>query len=206
MLRDVFDVYREQGLRGVWFGLLARTFYRRLDLVELDLADPPPLAGMPFPLEFGFLEKSEAAEYAELGAGVDVDEALRRMGRGERCFVARSDGRIVSGRWLATGRAFVTYLDRVLELADGDVYVYESFTDPARRGKAVSAAAGTRLAELLAEQGRRRMVAATLRENRPGQRIWRKAGYRHIGTIGYVKLGPWRRHFLRAHRRGAVGR
>lgn len=206
MLRRAVDVYHDEGIRGMWFGCLARIGYRRLELVELDLRPPPPLADVPFPLEFGFLEQSEAADYAALGAGVDAEETRRRLERGERCFVARAGGRIVSGRWLASGQVFVSYLDRRLALEPDEVYVYETYTDPAQRGHAVSAAAGTRLAHLLAEEDARRIVAAALPENTPGRRAYEKAGYHPVGTIGYVKLGPWRRDFLRSERRAGAGR
>jgi hypothetical protein len=206
MLRRAAEVYRQAGIRGLWFGALARICYRRLDLVELSLTPPPAIAESPFPLDFGFLDESDVAAYAELGAGVTVEEALLRLKRGERCFVVRADGSIVSGRWVAARRAFVSYLDRWLELGPDEVYVYETYTRSAERGHAVSAAGGTRLARVLAGEGVRRVVAAVLPENGPGQRAYRKASYRRVGTIGYVKLGPWRRHFLRRRPAGGDGR
>lgn len=196
-------VFREQGVRGVWFGALAwAKAYRRLELVELDLTVPPaPVAAAPA-LDFGFLGDDELDRLVALGAGPDAVVLRRRLEQGDRCFVARESGAIVSARWVATRRAHIAYLDRSLELEPGDSYLYETFTHPERRGAGVSAAAGTRLALALAEEGRRRILAAVLRENGSGTRAYEKAGYRRIGRIGYVKLGPWRRDFQRIEGRG----
>jgi len=179
-------VWREAGWRGVWFGALARArLYRRLELVELSLVPPPPLLETPLTLDFGFLAESED------------DDARARLERGDRCFVAREAGAIVSSRWIAEQRAYVAYLDAWLDLEPDEVYLSETYTDPARRGHGVSGAAGTRLAAALATEGRRAIVAGVLQENPAGVRAYEKAGYRPIGRIGYVKLGPWRRDFRR---------
>ena len=66
---------------------------------------------------------------------------------------------------------------------------------PALRGRGVSGAASTRLAHALADEGCRRILAGVLMENRAGKRAYEKAGYRRVGRIGYVGLGPWRRAF-----------
>ncbi len=199
-LRRAAEVLREEGLRGLWFGILAQTVYRRLDLVELDLERPPAPAEAALPLEFGFLDDAEVEAYAALQSGTSTEEALRRLRRGERCFVARAGERMVSARWLAVGEADVGYLGRMLELAEGEVYVYETYTHPEYRGHAVSAAAGTRLAQRLAREGYRRLLGAVGPENAAGQRAWQKAGYRKVGRVGYLKLGPWRHDFVRLGR------
>jgi RimJ/RimL family protein N-acetyltransferase len=177
-------VWREAGFCGVWFGALARiNVYRRLELVELDLTTLPALAETPFPLDFGFMSHQ------------DTDEARLRFARGDRCFAAWSGDEIVSTRWIAEGRGYVVYLDRWVALESNDVYLYETHTQPEHRGHGVSAAAGTRLAADLAAEGKHRILAAVLSENRAGRRAYEKAGYRRTGTIGYVRLGPWRRDF-----------
>jgi GNAT superfamily N-acetyltransferase len=184
LIRRVLSRTRALGARGLWYGALARAkLYRRLELVELALDPPPAIVDTPLDLEYGFIAESED------------DDVRARLDRGDRCFVAREGEAIVSSRWIAEGRVFVTYLDRWLELEPGDVFLSETFTDPARRGHGVSGAAGTRLAHALAREGRRRILAGVLRENPAGVRAYEKAGYRPIGRIGYVGLGPWRRRF-----------
>lgn len=203
MIGRLAAVLRDQGVRGVWFGALAwAKVYRRLELVELALVGPPPPAPAAAALDFGFLRNDELRALGALGAGTGADEARRRLERGDRCFVARDGGAIVSARWVASGRAHIAYLDRWLDLEPGGTYVYETFTRPERRGDGVSAAAGTRLAHALSGEGHRRVVAAVLRENHAGTRAYEKIGYRRTGRIGYVKLGPWRRDFQHIGRDG----
>jgi len=170
-------------IRRVCFGGLAwARLYRRLELVELGLDPPPALRDTPLALEYGFLTET------------DDEDARARLDRGDRCFVAREAGTIVSSRWIAGGRAFVEYLGTWLDLEPGEVFLSETFTHPSRRGHGVSGAAGTRLAAALADEGCRRILAGVLRENHAGTRAYEKAGYRRIGCIGYVGLGPLRRN------------
>lgn len=170
----------------LWFGGLAwARLYRRLELVELRLDPPPAVLETPLELDFGLLAPGE-------------DERARaRLERGERCFVAREEGTIVSSRWIAERRAHVAYLDMWLELERDEVYLSETYTDPSHRGHGVSGAAGTRLAHALAADGRRRILAGVLPENLAGRRAYEKAGYRGVGWLGYVGIGPLRRTFER---------
>ena len=184
MIRRTRDLLREQGIRGVWFGALARlSLYRRLELVALSLRPPPPLRETPLALEYAFLVRPRD------------EEERARLERGDRCFAAWQAERVVSSRWIAGSRAYVEYLGMWLELADEDVYLSETYTEPSMRGHGVSGAAGTRLAVALAAEGKRRIVAGVLAENQGGRRAYEKAGYVLIGRIGWFGLGPWRRSF-----------
>ncbi|MDQ3823160.1 MAG: hypothetical protein M3321_07960, partial [Actinomycetota bacterium] len=117
------------------------------------------------------------------------------LAAGHRCFGAWRAGRLVAVRWLATGAPHVEYLDLDLELADGDVYHYDTFTDPAERRRGISLASQARLFEALREDGHRRALRAVLPENRAAIADAVRAGFRPRGRVGYVKLGPWRRAF-----------
>jgi RimJ/RimL family protein N-acetyltransferase len=98
---------------------------------------------------------------------------------------------------MATGSATVEYLALTLPLEDGDVYHYDSFTSPAHRRRGLSVVSQARVSEALRREGRRRVVRAVLPENRAAIRDAEKAGFRRAGTIGFVRVGPWRREFRR---------
>jgi GNAT superfamily N-acetyltransferase len=184
VIRRALTVLRGQGVKGVWFGTLAwARLYRRLELLELSLDPPPALLKTPVTLDHGFLAETED------------EHARARLERGERCFVSREAGVIVTSRWVAEGRGYVEYLDRWLDLEPGEVFVSGAFTVPALRGRGVSGAAITRLAHALADEGCVRMLACVLAENHAAKRSCDKVGYRPIGRLGYVKLGSWRRDF-----------
>ena len=106
-------------------------------------------------------------------------------------------GAVVSSRWIASERAFVEYLGAWLDLEPDEAFLSETFTAPALRGRGVSGAAGTRLGHALAEEGCRRILAGVLMENHAGKRAYEKAGYRPVGRIGTIGLGPWRKEFKR---------
>jgi RimJ/RimL family protein N-acetyltransferase len=75
--------------------------------------------------------------------------------------------------------------------------VYESFTSPEARGHNIPAVGVTHMTRHLRDAGYRRLVAIVLPENRPALRHAEKAGWRPIGTIGRVTLGPWSWVFCR---------
>jgi GNAT superfamily N-acetyltransferase len=181
--------------RGIWFGGLAwARIYRRLELVELTLGALPPLAPADG-LDIRWLGDEELDALTGLGGPWSPGEASARFDRGHRCFAALEDGDVVSARWVVSDRAYVSYVDSWLELDPGESYLYESYTHPSRRGRGISPALGTRLARALAAEGCTRIVSAALPERREATRAWQKVGYRRIGRIGYLGLGPWRRRF-----------
>ena len=169
-------------------------FYRRLLVTELSLDTLPPLAPDQG-LDIRWLEDDELDALARLGGPWSPSEAEKRLADGQRCFAAREGEEVVSARWIVSGRAYVSYVDSWLDLEPGERYLYESFTHPSRRGRGISPALGTRLARQLAAEGCTRVLSAALPESRPAMRSWQKVGYRPVGHIGYVGLGPWRRRF-----------
>ena len=146
-------------------------------------------------LDFGFADDVEELAAARSWPG--VPEIRRRLDRGERATAARHDGRLVATRWVATGSVRIPYLARSLDLADGDVFVYEAYTAPDYRRLGIAHAVESRLTLLLREEGHRRILRTVLPENAPGVEMHTSLGNRPIGTIGYVKIGPWRHDFLR---------
>ncbi len=198
-------------MTALWFSLLARArLYRRLALFELSLADTPPARPATVPVELRLLAPGDVAAHVALRPDVPPGEVLARLGRGERCFTAWHEGRLVSTTWAATGRVRIDYLDRDLALAPGDAYAYDAFTAPDYRGREIAGLCTASMQRALRAAGVRRLLAAHLPENRFVRGRTAKRPQRDLGVIGYVGLGPWRRHFLRERagewRRPSVGR
>jgi GNAT superfamily N-acetyltransferase len=63
------------------------------------------------------------------------DRYEQRLGRGQRCFVARVDDEIVGSNWLNTGQQVDE--GRLVRLADDEVYSFDVFTAPAWRGRGI---------------------------------------------------------------------
>jgi L-amino acid N-acyltransferase YncA len=187
--------------RARWFAVraLGRTVYRRLALTERRLDVPIPLREATVPVEFSFLEPREADAYASLRTELQPEQVRQRLTRGERCWTARRDGRIVSARWVVTNADAVEipYLGHRLELDRDQAYVYETFTAADQRGCGISGAAGSRLARLLAAEGYRTMLGAVWPDETAIVRANAKAGYEPVGTLHSFGRGRLRRTFLR---------
>lgn len=196
-LERAIEVLRQEGLRSLWFKILGDTVYRRLLLLERPLQDPIPAVTARVPVEISLLKKSEIAEYMGFRAEANESEVQSQLDTGHWCFVARHQGRIVSARWATAGRVWSDYLSRELQLAPGEVYFYDGFTRPDFRGQAVSPVTLAEMLRYFRAAGYQRMVAAILPENHPSLRAVAKTGYHPYGLIGYIKIGPWKRHFHR---------
>ena len=189
------QLLRDAGPRNLWFRTLGELGYRRQLVTELRLPAPAVDAPQLSDAEMRFLGEADLDAYATLrGAS---GEASERFARGERCFGIWLDGKLVSTRWLARGRVWLDYIDRVATLAPSDVYYHDVYTLPDYRGRGLSRWSAVFIPELLAAEGARRIVGLLEPENRAGMGANKMAGYRVVGKIGYVKLGPWRRDFGR---------
>ena len=187
------ELLRENGARQLWFRALGELGYKRQLVTELLLPADPIDAFRPPDAEARFLSDTDLDAYATLrGAS---DEASERLARGERCFGIWLAGRLVSTRWLAPGTARLTYLDRAAALGPSDVYFHDVYTAPEHRRRGLSRFAAVVLPELLAAEGARRIVGVLEPENRAGIAANEMAGYRIVGRVGYVKLGPFGRDF-----------
>lgn len=119
--------------------------------------------------------------------------ALARMGvmarleRGERCFATFAGDRTVSFRWVGTGVVDASFLRVSLRLGDRDAWVFDSWTEPALRGRGVATQASRALGAALASEGARRTVAIVMDGNRAGKRAVSRAGYRPLGTITTIR-------------------
>jgi GNAT superfamily N-acetyltransferase len=186
---------RVGGLRAVAGGVVADTVYRRLALFERPLPGASARPGRQG-LDFRFLDAGDLPAYGALCSG-ERDLAARRLSDGSRCLGTWLEGELVSVRWVASGRSTIAHLGSPLPLRPGEVHSFDSYTSPAHRRQGISSASQEHLFQVLAEEGYERIIRAILPENRPAVRDPLRSGYRRTGTIGYIRLGPWRRPFLR---------
>lgn len=185
------DVLRREGPRALWFKILGETVYRRLLMVERPLSEPVPEVKAGVPVEITLLSGNEIAEYREFRPETDEAELRSRFAAGQRCFVTRHAGRIVSARWAAVDRVWINYLSLELRLAPDEAYPYDLFTTPEFRGQSVSPVTSAEMLRYFQREGYRRMVGTVLPGNEASLRASAKTGYRMCGWIGYVQIGRW---------------
>jgi hypothetical protein len=194
--RRAREVLRDEGPRSLFWKLLGETIYRRAWVVERPLvqgaAAPPNEAPTAPGCEIRELAAADVAAYLDLRPRDDAGALRRRLAGGERCFVAWRNGRIEHATWVAVDVARVEYLGRALPLAAGDAYAGEAFTRPAARGGALSVAVADAMATRLGREGFRRLLGVVMPENRAGVAASWRWGYRPIGVMRTLRLGPWR--------------
>lgn len=187
----------DRGVRGLWFRALAATCYRRAVLVEHPLDAPLPVGEAGASVEIARLAAAEVSDYVAFRPDADPTVIESRLEQGQVCFTARHEGRIVSAAWIATGHVWIDYLGCRLSLAPDEAFLHESFTARAFRGRNIPVVRARHEAEYFRAAGCRRIVAIIVPENAPALRHAEKSGWRRVGVMGYVKLGPWRRDFCR---------
>jgi GNAT superfamily N-acetyltransferase len=199
--RRAWEILRRQGFRSLWFHLLGETFYRRVILFERPLSAPIPSASAAVPVDISLLKPGEVDEYVAFHPALDPAEVHHRLAHGGRCFLSRCQGSIVNACWTAEGSVGIDYLGCTIDLAPDEVYVYNNYTDPAFRGRNVSLVRATYMLRYFRDLGYRRFVAVVVPENKAAFRSPDKAGYRPIGVLRSIRIGPWRHNLLSAWRR-----
>lgn len=189
-----WQVLREEGVRSVWFRSLAVLGCRRLYLLRRPLSEHIAACEPSLPVTIGWLAPDDAVAYEAFREAAGPDDAARRLAKGDRCLVARHDGRIVGAMWGSTVRAWSPYLGRDLPLAAGEAYQFDAYTSPAVRGRGIAPALSVAWLSCLRDEGCSAAVRATLPENTAALRAHAKAGYRVTEIVRSVWLGPWRLH------------
>jgi SAM-dependent methyltransferase len=194
VLNRAVAILRTEGVPSLWFKTLGELGYRRALLRECVLDEDLPEVTPRIPLTIELLANDQVEEYNAARRPADCTAAARRLAAGDRCFVARHEGRIVGTRWAATGTAWSAYLSRRLALAVDEVYMYDGFTAPDLRGRRIYSALACEMFRYYRRAGSRRALILVVPE-RGLEHV--PPGYRTIGTLGYVKLGKWRYNFCR---------
>jgi GNAT superfamily N-acetyltransferase len=198
--RRAIEVAREEGYHSLFFKILDETVYRRLALFELDLTGFNAVIEDRASVTLGILGEEHAGEYAALRPGGDPVEFRARLVDGHRCYAARYQGELTHVTWVAFERLWIPFLEYRIALAPDEACVYGVFTAPSARQQGIGSILGGYAARDSARKGYRRLLSLPGPQNRASIRLFEKLGYRRIGALGYVRLGPRRRHFCRTKR------
>lgn len=196
VFRRALRVLSDEGWASFYFKLLAEIGYRRMVIVEYRLDDPVRAFAPRLPVRNDVLKPSELDAYLALRPDSERREIIDRFEAGDLCFVAWRGGEIVSACWVATRPVRIEFLDCDSELIGGDAYLYDKFTAPAHRGQQFGNAVRVHQHQYLRAAGYRRAVGAIVPENRVSMHESVSNGFRPVGMIRRVKIGPWRRTFL----------
>ena len=197
------ELLRWEGVRGLVLRTLPVVGYRSVGRYVRSLEEPVPLRTASLPVSFEELNADDQDDYVAFRRGTTAAQFSSRRQAGNRCFVARHDGKLVAALWVATGRAQVGFLRREIELDPGEIYLFDAYTLPEHRGRHLQPMIVSRTLARFQEEGYRQALSLIAPHNRPNITVRERAGFRRVGTIGCVILGPFRYDFSRGNRRAA---
>lgn len=197
-LRRAIEITRNNGVIALVFRVLGMGVYRRLLLLETDL----PQHSFSVDPRCRWLRKDEVNDYAACDTNLTPQQIRTRLECGDRCWVlVLENGAIAHGFWVATSAVHVEYLNIELQLAEGEAYLYQSWTPPAHRGRRYASCAANALKAHLVANGVRRTMSFVMPDNRQAYPPVFVNSARPVAYIGWYGIGPWRRRFRTPTRR-----
>jgi GNAT superfamily N-acetyltransferase len=195
MLKYAVENLRDFGLRGFHLRLSAAlNVYRELGFYVCTAPQPRDAR---IALDFSVMRLDELEEYCSLRPNWDKSHAQERLRRGGKCILARHGGAIAGFGWAMENGDWSEFLSRDIPPHPDEVYIADTYTQPAFRAKGVSTALIARCCRTYFDAGKRRAVASILPYNIASIRSFQKAGFQLAWRSGYVGLGKRRQPFDR---------
>jgi GNAT superfamily N-acetyltransferase len=144
------------------------------------------------PFNCSWLSPDEAALYASFHQDLTEEEIYKRLSSGERCFIGRMDHRIVHGFWVVASNARIDFLNIILPLNPGELYLYQSFTSPEIRGRGFATTTLASALEVVRSEGFRRVLCCIQSDRAMGYPPFLRTGFVPSALLSSVWLGPWR--------------
>ena len=167
------------------------TFYRRAIIVARSLHNEIPNLQPCLPVTIAVLTGKDLPAYHQFRPDQNMTLIQGRLERGDRCYVAWHEGRIVHAAWVCTKDIYDPYLRRTLLLQPGDIRIYDSYTLPAYRRHGLAHTRGIHVLRQYQEEGFRRSTAIVALENKGSLGEVKVLGYHPIGIFRCVRLGSW---------------
>jgi hypothetical protein len=190
--RRVWSFPRGREWRILLFALLYRLGYRRLYVLRRSLEIPLPeeiTTGLPVTIEWLGVEQAE--EYRAFRKAKSNIDPRVFFEAGDRCLVARHEGRLVAAMWGSHPRAFSRWLGRAIPLGPTEGHQFDTFTDPLCRGQTLAPALSRAWLVQWISEGKTAVIRTTVPENVASLRSCAKVGYEVVGLIRGFRLGPW---------------
>jgi RimJ/RimL family protein N-acetyltransferase len=123
---------------------------------------------------------------------------VQRLRHGERCSIAKRNGKIIAAAWLTTSSVFhETYFKRDFELGTCESYLWGAHCVPSQRGTGVmSRLIDSALQEMVTNHGKCEFVILVRPSNRPSIGTSEKIGFRRVGRTGFIEFFGFRLHYV----------
>ena len=165
--------------------------YQRGRIYARDLAHSRPPA-VPQPgIAVRFAGVTTAAASA-LAAAMDqsTEHVLDSLRHNRRCFVAWRGDEIAAYCWISLQHEYVGEMERLLNILEGEAYVWNCATLPAYRRQGLYTALLAYILARLADDGLQRVWIGADLENLPSHRAFHTVGFLPAAAFTYLRL--WR--------------
>lgn len=202
------SILHSEGIAGLLNRIASRLLQKpqiiNLYVLKLDYKDIAKVPRRFIDLEIGEVTEMDDSDLEALAAfhfyGHSKGEILQHLAEGQRCYIAKHQGQVISCYWRATRNYYDYYLKRRFYLADNEEYLLGAFTLVEFRNWGV-------LPHLVETSSRERAQnCPNLRafsfvrtNNKASLRTSHKLGFNVIGRVGFVEMFGIRYHFLLGH-------
>lgn len=155
--------------------------------VELKTAELPACAAQ-LDVAYRVLDTPAWAQQSHTGHITDRYLFQKRLERGEQCWTAQQDGRIVSYCWATRDAVEIGEIRGLVRPRSDEIYLYDALTFAEYRGRNLYPALLQRILEHSREDGLRRALIFVLSDNVASIRGVEKAGFKAFQRVTYLTL------------------
>ncbi len=192
--------FQEEGIpQTLWliFQFLLGVVYRKetalifsRDLDSVPLSSAP---GHPEGLSVSLLVAEKIGELLAVSY-TSREEVWDRLAKGDLCLVACLEGRIVHYSWLTSKNPYAWEIERVINLQQGQFYLYNCRTVRAFRSRGIYKVVIARALEETSKRNGRSLAALVTRGNDNSQKAFHAMGFEIIQKIFFQRLGTNRQY------------
>lgn len=126
---------------------------RQVMMFDIRNADPFRKADADSNVELRELDAKDHEELIHFSVHFDSRELQRRLKRGDICYIAKMDGKIVFYGWGTVGKIYVAMLGKYMDRGPDRVYFHNTYTDPTCRNRSILPAFMSRMHDYVFEKG-----------------------------------------------------
>jgi len=121
-------------------------------------------------------------------------EIEKRFKRGNRCFIACIGTKIVHYTWVSFNKEYLTSINKWIELAEDEAYIYNVRTLSDFRGQGIFQFVLISLCNQLRMDGYKKILSSVLSDNLPSQKAFEKSGFVKSKEISYLRVFGYKRY------------
>jgi len=144
-------------------------------------------------------EKASFEKYLKFDSrGITKGDVLWALRHNEICFFAEKDNGIVSSLCIALNSFPFPKLSPMKALFHGKAYIKDIFVAPSFRGSGVAVLMLSEGLKIISEMGFEKTATIINQNNKTSLGFFAKMGFTPSHKLYYVRIGPFRKHFLRS--------